>query len=174
MDELVTCLRCGFSYPLRELLMLRRTYCRNCGAELDLVKSLPSAQPDDLISKLSEIRSEYNCFDEDEEPYYRALSDVIKILSRLEDGDAISRQQAIDEFNCCELTPDGGIDANHAIDVLKQLPSAQPEIVRCKDCNHYQFADNRAFGMPVKMCTWFGFEDVDDNDFCSRAERWEE
>lgn len=83
---------------------------------------------DDLVSKLSEIRSKYNCFDEDEGPYYRALSDVIKILSRLADGDAISRQQAIDEFNCCELTPDGGIDANHAIDVLKQLPSAQQEI----------------------------------------------
>ena len=42
-------------------------------------------------------------------------------------NDLISRQQAIAEFSCCELTPDGGIDANHAIDVLKQLPSAQPE-----------------------------------------------
>lgn len=48
------------------------------------------------------------------------------------------------------------------------------EIIRCKDCKHYQFADNRAFGMPVKMCEWFGFEDVDDDDFCSRAERREE
>ena len=48
-----------------------------------------------------------------------------------------------------------------------------PEIVRCKDCKHYQFADNRALGMPVKMCEWFGFEDVDDDDFCSRAERRE-
>lgn len=45
------------------------------------------------------------------------------------------------------------------------------EVVRCKDCKHYQFADNRAFGIPVKMCEWFGFEDVDDDDFCSRAER---
>lgn len=36
---------------------------------------------DDLISKLSEIRSKYNCFDEDEEPYYRALSKAIRILS---------------------------------------------------------------------------------------------
>lgn len=45
------------------------------------------------------------------------------------------------------------------------------DLVRCKDCKHYQFADNRAFGMPVKMCEWFGFEDVDDDDFCSRAER---
>lgn len=45
------------------------------------------------------------------------------------------------------------------------------ELIRCKDCKHYQFADNRAFGMPVKMCAWFGFEDVDDGDYCSFAER---
>lgn len=36
---------------------------------------------DDLISRLSEIRSRYNCFDEAEEPYYRALSEAIKMLS---------------------------------------------------------------------------------------------
>lgn len=41
--------------------------------------------------------------------------------------DLISRQAAIAEFSCCELTPDGGIDANYAIDFLKQLPSAQPD-----------------------------------------------
>ena len=57
--------------------------------------------------------------------------------------------------------------------IRETLKDAQPEIVRCKDCKHYQFADNRAFGMPVKMCEWFGFEDVDDDDFCSRAERRE-
>jgi len=55
---------------------------------------------------------------------------------------------------------------------LRNDPEAEwVEIIRCKDCKHYQFADNRAFGMPVKMCEWFGFEDVDDDDFCSRAER---
>jgi len=42
-------------------------------------------------------------------------------------SDLISRQAAIAEFTCCELTPDGGIDANYAIDFLNQLPSAQPE-----------------------------------------------
>ena len=35
----------------------------------------------DLISRLSEIRSQYNCFDEADEPYYRALSVAIKALS---------------------------------------------------------------------------------------------
>ena len=39
--------------------------------------------------------------------------------------DLISRQAAIAEFSCCELTPDGGIDANYAIDFLENMPSAQ-------------------------------------------------
>ena len=57
-------------------------------------------------------------------------------------------------------------------EIIDLQPAADvQEVVRCKDCKHYQFADNRAFGMPVKMCEWFGFEDVDDDDFCSRAER---
>ena len=41
--------------------------------------------------------------------------------------DLISRQAAIKEFSCCELTPDGGIDANYAIDFLNQLPTSQSE-----------------------------------------------
>ena len=56
--------------------------------------------------------------------------------------------------------------------LIEILPSADAvEVVRCKDCKHYQFADNRAFGFPVKRCEWTGFEDVDDDDFCSRGER---
>lgn len=57
--------------------------------------------------------------------------------------------------------------------ILARVPSAQPEIIRCRECKHYTFADNRAFGFPVKRCEWTGFEDVDDDDFCSRAERRE-
>lgn len=89
--------------------------------------------------------------------------------------DLIDRQAAINTLAemHCKSDEDGYVwiirsDAWARIDAL---PSAQSEIIRCKDCKHYQFADNRAFGMPVKMCEWFGFEDVDDDDFCSRAER---
>lgn len=32
------------------------------------------------IERLSELRSNYNCFDEKEEPYYRALSNAIEAL----------------------------------------------------------------------------------------------
>ena len=96
--------------------------------------------------------------------------------------DLISRQAAIDALEklcdrICEYskmqrhTMCGACNLGSAFDVIDELHTAEPEIIRCKDCKHYQFADNRAFGMPVKMCEWFGFEDVDDDDFCSRAER---
>lgn len=57
------------------------------------------------------------------------------------------------------------------VEALETLIRAEPQIIRCKDCKHYQFADNRAFGFSVKRCEWTGFEDVDDDDFCSRGER---
>lgn len=57
-------------------------------------------------------------------------------------------------------------------DEVQDAPTVDAVPVRrCKDCKHYQFADNRAFGFPVKRCEWTGFEDVDDEDFCSRGER---
>ena len=86
---------------------------------------------DYLISKLSEIRSQYNCFDEAEEPYYRALSEAIKKLSEQADGDTISRQAAIDAADRADYTGLAVEDVKKVTDEvvkeLKKLPSAQPE-----------------------------------------------
>ena len=90
----------------------------------------------------------------------------------LEALDCISRQAAIAAFDCTdELIICGSANAqnvmnyiNKVIGKIKALPSAQPEIIRCKDCN------------------WFGkagcaIEIVDDSDkpteddYCSFAER---
>ena len=73
-------------------------------------------------------------------------------------SDLISRQAAIAEFNCCELTPDGGIDANDAIDILERLPSAQRtgrwkvselpkgKMKYCSECGFGQYiADERQY-----------------------------
>jgi len=35
----------------------------------------------DLIEKLSNLRSQYNCFDENERDAYHALSEAIKVIS---------------------------------------------------------------------------------------------
>lgn len=44
-------------------------------------KFLIDRQADDLISRLSELRCQYNCFDENERDAYRTLSEAIKALS---------------------------------------------------------------------------------------------
>ena len=84
--------------------------------------------------------------------------------------DSISRQAAIDEVARWAGYLDEDMITRIQIG-LKRLPSTQTEIIRCNDCKYYEFADNRAFGFPVKRCEVTGFEDVDDDDFCSRAER---
>ena len=78
--------------------------------------------------------------------------------------DLISRQAAIDAIR-------GEIEINgysHVVDVLEQLPSAQPEITRCKDCKFYR--------QEIDMCDEpysTAHNVVHEDDFCSKAERKE-
>ena len=94
--------------------------------------------------------------------------------------DLISRQAAIAEFNCCELTPDGGIDANDAIDILERLPSAQPERT-CVNCgrtanNGGWYADGRTrcpieehYALPKDgYCHLWEKRNVTDDDYPER------
>ena len=53
---------------------------------------------------------------------------------------------------------------------LEMLPSAQPEIIRCKDCKHYYFADNRIPQEQRYSCALDG-DRWKPEDFCSYAER---
>ena len=73
-------------------------------------------------------------------------------------SDLISRQAAIDAF--IASTSDGD-KADWCKWVLKQLPSAQQEIIRCKDCMFKQGNE----------CTRFSDLPINDEDFCSRAQR---
>ena len=84
--------------------------------------------------------------------------------------DSISRQAAIDAINC-DITITGRQNAELVaatigafVDRIKALPSAEPKIIRCKDCKWFN-------------CIGCAIEIVDDsdkpteNDFCSFAER---
>lgn len=76
-------------------------------------------------------------------------------------NDLISRQAAIDKV-VKESQVDGAygyMDTKSLIDLLEDLSSAQPEIVRCRDCKHY---DSR----PCGIVDWWNTAD----DYCSRAE----
>ena len=90
--------------------------------------------------------------------------------------DTISRQAAIDEiskqqtYKMFEGEDTVYFDANDVGSVLVSLPSAQPDIIRCKDCKHYYYADNRIPQEQRYSCALDG-DRWKPEDFCSYAER---
>lgn len=55
----------------------------------------------DLIEKLSDLRSQFNCFDENERGAYHVLSEAIKVLSERPEPceDAVSRKSILDKIS---------------------------------------------------------------------------
>ena len=82
--------------------------------------------------------------------------------------DSIDRQMAIDVVSegCQEWR---GI-FERCEEKLLALPSAEPEIIRCKDCKHYYYADNRIPQEQRYSCDLDG-DRWKPEDFCSYAER---
>ena len=68
----------------------------------------------------------------------------------------------------------GLICRDEVIDEITALPSAQPEIIRCKDCKHYQETTlSYNDGSPVYDCPYsYGWAKED--GFCDMAERRED
>lgn len=98
----------------------------------------------------------------------------------MEKDDAISRRAAIERLEhlsaCDEPFVEIGTDDEtfigkyEAITAMSDLPSAQPEIIRCKECKHH-WIHICMDSMPTEIC------DLDQTfydanvDFCSLAER---
>ena len=76
-----------------------------------------------------------------------ALDMAIKALEQQPCEDTISRQAAIDEIKEIYEWHDN-VTKERIIEHFKQLPSAQPEIIRCKDCKHYN-GENRDICCPL-------------------------
>ena len=82
-------------------------------------------------------------------------------------NDAISRQQAIETFKDCAVN---GVGIDGIVDALEQLSPIQPEIVRCKDCEHGVLDD----GFPHQyFCVFKGDEWNNADYFCGHAKRKE-
>lgn len=119
------------------------------------------------------------------------MSDFVKDAN-VSTNDLISRQAAIDELNDeAELLRRaldyadlvgaerekfgwglGLIEA--CISDMKDLPSAQPEVVRCKDCKHYKRSKidkNRKMCFRKDVDGWPVCYDFYPTDFCSYGER---
>ena len=79
----------------------------------------------------------------------------------------ISRQQAIDEFY---KYPNINWTTLDVMEKINSLPSAQPEVVRCKDCK-YGILDNN---FPhQRFCKFKGDEWNNDDYFCGHAKKRE-
>ena len=72
------------------------------------------------------------------------------------ENDLISRQAAIELI---ERMKPYHQEADDIAEMIANMPSAQPEVIRCKDCKYYD---------PNDHCYLQGAEA---NDFCSYAER---
>ena len=102
------------------------------------------------------------------------------------DGDTISRYAAIDEicdircgksrFDCESYKNRNYISDCDYIRSLLNLPSAQPEIVRCEDCEHLKKwrseESAKKFGQ-IYECARNVLNCPKSEDFCSRAKRRE-
>ena len=99
--------------------------------------------------------------------HYEALQMALTALSAQTDGDAISRQAAIDALKPLPtiegLSLQPLITVDDVIKVLNGLPPAQPEIIRCKDCIRYH--------EPSCLMAYDGKEWSEDDGFCHVAER---
>ena len=89
-------------------------------------------------------------------------------------NDLISRQAAIDAAVEAADEWDGGYSRSREEIItlkLRMLPSAQPEIIRCKDC---KYGEQDEIGR--WYCRGLGCQmgDDDGNGFCSDAEKREE
>lgn len=113
-------------------------------------------------------------------------------------GDTISRQAAIDEieyeleminsaldsitldFNTRERLRQRRGEAREILNSIQQLPSAQTEIILCKDCKHRPTRNGDGWiDFPTERCPCQNADDFyyswmpDDNWFCGNAERRE-
>ena len=116
-----------------------------CGAALakTYVEALPSAQPEKRTNERTETHA---C-------------------------DLISRQsvlKAIDEYERLSAVSQTVRNMMSLQEIVQWLPSAQPEIIRCKDCKWSQTIN--FFGTKATSCKWW--EKLTDVDaFCSNGVR---
>ncbi len=96
--------------------------------------------------------------------------------------DLISRQEAIDAIEqLWDWKTVDGITASTALKQVKSdilnFPSAQPEIIRCKDCKWHLTYHDEKYNVGYELCSnpmmmiGDSMIDMNNNDFCSKAER---
>jgi hypothetical protein len=151
-------------------------------AERDVgMKNLSQKEAIALLRNLEDSLDSYCELNEEGKTAFRMAIEALSCSEIPNNSDTISRQAAIDAI--CEHGTDlerRGITVlavvNHkqaTVDLLENLPSVQPDIIRCKDCEYLCNEDG------LRGMCWHinGFgTDIKDkyNSFCSWAERRED
>lgn len=94
---------------------------------------------------------------------------------RLIDADALAEKK-FQERECNGLGegPAYRQGWNDAIDaVMDNEPSAQPEIIRCRECKWWDRCPSSTIAPLYHLCRRVGRMNMTADDFCSRAEQWE-
>ena len=87
-------------------------------------------------------------------------------------GDLISRQAVIDLLK--QMRKDGDMIPWEGKDVfarIRELPSAQPEIIFCNSCKYWTQATGKMKGYGLGRCDFHDADLVTCNGFCYWAER---
>ena len=143
MDDLIS--RQEAVKEARELFELGGCYCDRPSI-VGMLNSLPSAQPE-TEERIPE--SEQNV-PNDELISKKAAIDAV--------NRALDRETLLNKFV-----------RQVAVDAIMAVPSAQSEIIRCKDCEHG--SPNGKYGCRVYHYRRYETHDMEPDDFCSRAER---
>lgn len=120
---------------------------------LSAIKDLPSAHPE--IEERKE-ESAQNVPKEDLISRKEAIDYCYQLIN-------VEHQQGSDEMNYGQERVNQTEAILHHIEFM---PSAQPEIVRCKDCKHHHYKKDIPYCDRIEY--GYGWKD---NDYCSRAER---
>ena len=85
-------------------------------------------------------------------------------------SDLIDRQAAIDELvkmlGYCFQADEEVLDA--VVTTVRELPYAQPEIIRCRDCRYYNSEEKECLDLLGHGRRW------EEDDFCSYGVKMEE
>ena len=92
----------------------------------------------------------------------RAMQEIVDRIGGMYPYRQIGNRESYSSYNEAWTDCINRVDAE-----LNSLPSAQPEIIHCRDCKHHHYESK---GIPYCDRIDYGYGWKDD-DFCSRAER---
>lgn len=98
-------------------------------------------------------------------------ANLAALESKMMGGEEMSRLIDADKLEPHEIYDDNGFTEVVYMDDIREMPTVEADVVRCKDC-HYAKPFNKIWQLPIKdtlVCTHWANDEVDENFFCGYA-----